>query len=512
MTAPRSFYEVVVVGASLASLAAGALLARRGFRVAVIGQNTRLRTYEYEGLTLRRDLACVGFLDAPAFRRVMTELALLPAVRRRAQAPEPAWQVVLPRQRLDLYTDPERRLAELDREFPEVHRPVEDFYANLTRANASLDKVFGADVAWPPGGFFERRAARKAAGDGNFGADGLKGDVFAEFAADHPFRTFVDAQARFAGALDPDRMTPIARTRLHASGMRGVFLSEGGVDGLRRLLEERIQQHGGDVRLRDETDRVNLRRGRVESVMLTGTDEVLGCGYLITSLDAAAAQRLTGQPASRAYAIKQLAVRPRYYRYVLNVAVPADAIPVGMAQRVFFVADLARPLAEENLLAVECAAPDAQGRVVITACALLPRSAVEEGDAYLHRVRGRVMAALGELVPFLDRHVLVIDSPHDGYPLEDRAKGTTVQLEARWSGAAEPMDALDDRGPESFMGVCGLPVRADVDNVLLVGRQVVPGLGVEGEFLAALTASAIVTRTDRTKERMRRELWSKVEA
>ncbi len=512
MSAPRSFYEVVVAGASLAALAAGALLARRGFRVAVIGQGARPAAYEYDGLTLRRDLACVSFVDAPAFRRAMTELALLPAVRRRAQSPEPAWQVVLPRQRLDVHADPERRLAELDREFPEIHRPVEDFYANLARANASLDRLFGADVAWPPDGFFERRAARRAAGDLPFGPDGLEGDVLAEFAADHPFRTFVDAQARFAGAHDPDRMTALARTRLHASAMRGAFLSDGGVDGVRRLLEERILQHGGDVRPRDVADRVTLRRGRVSSVVLAGTDEVLGCGFLITSLDAAAAQRLTGVASSHAYAIRQLAARPRYYRYVLNVAVPSHALPMGMASRVFFVADLARPLAEENLLAVECAPPDAQGRVVLSACALLPRSAVEEGEAYLHRVRARVLKALGELVPFLDRHVLVVDSPHDGHPLEDRAKGATVQLEARWSGAAEPMEALYDRGPDSFMGVCGLPVRGDVPGVLLVGREVVPGLGAEGEFLAALTASAIVTRTDRTKERMRRELWSKVEA
>lgn len=512
MSAPRSFYEVVVVGASLASLTAGALLARRGFRVAVIGHQTRPTTYGYDGMLFRRELAAVGFLDAPAFRRAMSELALLPAVRRRAQTPDPAWQVVLPRQRLDAWADPERRLAELDREFPEVHRPVEDFYANLLRANASLDRLFGPDVPWPPGGFFDRRAARRAASETPFGPDGLRGDVFAEFAADHPFRTVVDAQARFGGALDPDRLTALARTRLHASAMRAVFLADGGIDGVRRLLEERIQQHGGDVRLRDEVDRVNLRRNRAESVVLAGTDEVLGCGFLVSALDAAATHRLTGRQASRSYAIRQLASRPRYYRYVLNVAVNAEAIPVGMAQRVFHVADRARPLAEENLLAVEWAAPDAQGRVVVTACALLPRSAVEEGESYLRRVRARVLRTLGGLMPFLDRHVLAVDSPHDGYPLEDRVRSTTVQLDARWSGAAEPMEALDDRTADAFMGVCGMPVEGDVEGVLLVGRQVVPGLGVEGEMLASLAASAIITRTDRSKERMRRELWSKVEA
>jgi hypothetical protein len=38
-----------------------------------------------------------------------------------------------------------------------------------------------------------------------------------------------------------------------------------------------------------------------------------------------------------------------------------------------------------------------------------------------------------------------------------------------------------------------------------------PALGQEGEVIAAWGAARIITRTDRRKERMRRELWSKVE-
>lgn len=504
---PRSFYDVVVVGASLASLTAGALLARRGFRVAVIGHGARGDTYAYEGLALRRGSAFAPWLEAPAFVRAMTELALLPALRRRAIPREVAWQACLPRHRLDVHVDPERRLAELDREFPEVHRPVEDFYAALARHNAPLDRVFGAELPWPPEGFFERRAARRAAAEAPFGADGLAGDILAEFAADHPVRTVVDAQARFAGAHDPDRMTALVRTRLHAAGLRATALADGGGDGLRRLLEERIQQHGGDVRARERVERIATRRGRVAAVTLAGTEEEIGCGFVVTPLDAAAAQRLTGVPASRAWAARMLAARPRYYRYALNVVLPAEALPVGMGPRVFAVADLRRPLAEENLLAVEHAPPDAEGRVVLTARALLPRPAVEEGEVYMHRVRGRVLRALGAVVPFLERHARVIDSPHDGLPPDDRTRPGPAAVEVRWSGEAEPMEPLDERPADAFLGVCGLAMTGDIAGLLHVGRQVVPGLGEEGEFLAALTAAARITRTDRTKEQMRREIW-----
>jgi hypothetical protein len=38
-----------------------------------------------------------------------------------------------------------------------------------------------------------------------------------------------------------------------------------------------------------------------------------------------------------------------------------------------------------------------------------------------------------------------------------------------------------------------------------------PALGQEGELLAAWSAARLITRTDRRKEQMRREMWSKIE-
>ena len=59
--------------------------------------------------------------------------------------------------------------------------------------------------------------------------------------------------------------------------------------------------------------------------------------------------------------------------------------------------------------------------------------------------------------------------------------------------------------------VAGEPIRGPVERTLLVGRSVLPGLGQEGQLLAAWGAARLVTRTDRQKERMRRDRWSKVE-
>lgn len=510
MTSAKNFYDVVIVGGSLGALATGALLARRGFRVAWIRHHDRSWAYGYKGLTLLRAPAALTFVDTPAFRRVMAELALLPIVRRKLTVPAPLFQVVLPGHRIDVRDSHEALLTELEREFPEVRRPMEDFYAGIARAMKDLDALFGADVIWPPQGFFERREAARAAYGSPFARRKDQGDPLGDFPSGHPFRTFVLAQVRFASALDPDAMPALALVRAHGNAIRGAAFFEGGRDALYKLLEEKITQYGGQILARDRVARIVTRRGRVQGVDVATTDERLGCTFVVTSLDAATALRLAEHEPCRTTA-ERLAFRtPRYYRYVLNVVLRAEGVPPGMSARLFSVADRSRPLMEENLLSIEMA-PVTNDRTVLTVTALLPRSGVDEGQPYLRHQRQRILRALGEVVPFLERNILAVDSPHDGLPLEDHERGTTVSLPERWRGEPEPMAVLEAPDPEGFLGICTLPARTDIKGLILVGPQVVAGLGEEGECLAALSAARIVTRSDRIKEKLRRELWSKVE-
>ncbi|MGZ5971571.1 MAG: hypothetical protein ACXWP4_28065, partial [Polyangiales bacterium] len=239
-------------------------------------------------------------------------------------------------------------------------------------------------------------------------------------------------------------------------------------------------------------------------------DERLGCAFVLTSLDAAAAYRLADHNAGRTASEQILARSPRYHRFTLNVVLTAEGIPEGMSTRVFHVLDAHRPLSEENLLAIECGAPEA-GRVVLTVQALLPRASVEEGESYLHKQRERLLSSLRELIPFLDRNLLMVDSPHDGRPLEDRARGETVVPADRRRDPIEPMVVIERSADNGLLGICALPAKTEVGHMLLLGPQVVPGLGEEGEWLAALSAARLVTRSDPSKERLRRELWSKVD-
>jgi len=68
-------YDVIVLGRSLGALTCAAVLARRDFRVLVLGQGQRSQLYRYDQRVLaRRPFTFLGG-SSPAFKRILHELA-----------------------------------------------------------------------------------------------------------------------------------------------------------------------------------------------------------------------------------------------------------------------------------------------------------------------------------------------------------------------------------------------------------------------------------------------------
>jgi hypothetical protein len=165
--------------------------------------------------------------------------------------------------------------------------------------------------------------------------------------------------------------------------------------------------------------------------------------------------------------------------------------------------------------AAEPDAPEeAKSLALLLVEALVPATGVGAATV-LATARERILAALERAFPFLNRHLVVVDSPHDGRPLWMYENGVRREVDRVYleqaSLGAEPMSVQYIVGEPSFFGLSGEPLRGPIARTFLVGETVLPALGQEGQILAATGASLLVTRSDRHKERMRRAMWSRVE-
>ena len=510
-------YDVAVLGAGIGALTTAALLARRSWRVVVLGQGWRPPGYAFDGVTLARRPFTFLASSSPAWGRVLVELAQSQTFRRRTTPLDPMFQVLGPRLRLEVPPDVQLFAREIDRAYPEVRRVVDELYAELARTNAAADAAFEKDLVWPPGRFWERRETERVAGTLPHLVPGRSPPLLAEFPRDHDYRGIVDVPARFASHVID--MPELAVARLHAAWTRGVSTLAGGESELVEFLLERVRTHGGEARLDDRVTRLAHKRSHVAGVLIEGDEDVTGVDFLVTDHTTRGLLDLASDfdPPRRALA-ELPRLLPSERRFVMSIVVRDEGLPGPLSDEAFLlpsgpgrIGHGVAPVVHLQRWRPPCGIP---GATLLVAEAMLP----EEGSLLpLSRAREAVLTILEGLLPFIERHYLIIDSPHDGRPLWDLRGESPRQVDRaalRGGGGsleAEPMAARWRVDPPSFHGLAGEPLRAPLGGAFGVGPSTLPGLGQEGELLAAWGAARLITRTDRRRERMRRDMWSKIE-
>jgi hypothetical protein len=506
-----NYFDAVIIGDRLGPLVCAGLLAKRGFRVLLVTGDAPPPSYELDGITLPRDPFTFLAADSPIARRVFSELALGQRFRRRARTVDPPFGVALPGHRFDVPSEQAPLEREIEREFPNVRRPIEEFFRHLREENDQLDAFFGRDLPWSPRGFLERRELSRAAAHLPFDEQGRGKSPLAELPQSHPFRMAVLAPVTLASHVDQQPPTELMVTRLFASWWREPAIVEGGWAQLSSMLMDKIRTLGGEVRERERSTRILTTRGAVTGVLLSGSDEPVGAGFVVCGHDLSRSLRLfeDRRAFERTFETKG-EPQTRYYRYTLNLVLPKDAIPAGLARDTIYVRELEGQLWGENLLRIHRAPMSEGERGVLCVESLLPRRGVEEVTGYLDTARDRVLESLSELMPFLRESLSIVDSPHDGRPPTD-GSGAAIEDAEPWGRGPRSMRAVHGYPLPGALGVSALPVRTPIKRFLWASHQVLPGLGTEGELLSAWAAARIVTRSDKRKNKMRRGLWTKVE-
>jgi 2-polyprenyl-6-methoxyphenol hydroxylase-like FAD-dependent oxidoreductase len=506
-------FDVIVLGRSLGALSAAALLARRDFRVLLLGQGQRPPSYGFGRFRLKRRSFTLLTTASPVWKRILHELAQSPRFRRMTRALDPMFVVMSEGRRVEVRPDMEQYAREIDREFPEVRQLVDELYTTFGQVNAAVDAAFERDAVWPPGTLWERIETRRAAALLPL-VRGAEHDLLGKFPVGHPYREIVGLPARFASdlATASGELPPLALARLHGSWTRGIQALDDGEDELEQFLLERIEAHGGECRLGQRAISIVVRNGRVAGVMEDGEEHMTGADSIVTDSSGEVLADLAGGDGITSAARRDW---PRLTasagRFVVSLVVASAALPEPLGLESFLLPrtgalpDPRRPVVHLQRL------DRGQGETVLCAECILPL----RGSLTLLEAREAVLSTLRELLPFLDRHLLVVDSPHDGLPLIDYSTGAAREMDRiHLDGASagpEPMQCLWSVEPSGYLELAGEPVRGPIPGTYLVGPTVLPALGQEGQLLAAWGACRIITKKDKNRQKMRRQMWTKIE-
>lgn len=495
--ATHRIYDVCVIGSQLGGAVAGALLARRGYRVLHIDHDGVRASYEDGGYLLPYGPAILlSPRILPAAELVLTELGLATDATRTLEAAKPDLQMLLPRHRVDLGHEPARRQAEFRREWPQDADRLEAGLADVGRLFESSSPFLRSMPPLPPAGLFDRRAVSKAlkwAGAGP-GASAVSIEQVRPFDGleDHGLISALRIAQRFLSHLDGEPSS-FATTRLVGALLRGSYRLPTGQQGLRDMIRRRIGESRGEILGAEGptgaiAERLEVSGGKVHSVRLEGSTNSWVARVFLMATDApAVARMLPPEEAGQKLATTLERVEPRRQLLAVNLVVKTAALPPALGDTVLVLRDPGGADAVDNATLLQIlparrdrgkgAAEVVPNEKVVCAAGFVPANARDGGDAHLSALGAQIREAVADAIPFFERHLVRESVPAVAAPREPRGSRLL----------AHPLYAVHD---EQTLGVTGLPCRSPYKNLIFAGREVVPGLGLEGEFHAGYQAAA----------------------
>lgn len=497
--ATQRIYDVCVVGSQLGGIIAGALLARRGLRVLHVAHDDLGPGYLSGGYLLPWGPA---FIPSPRFMpaadAVLTELGLATDVSRALEPSNPDLQLLLPRHRVDVSRDAAALRTELRREWPGDAEALDGAFATLAALYDHAGIFLKGNPPLPPDGFGDRRAIKKALKLAA-SAPGVTAEVgeTRPFAGveDHELVRSLGVAERFLTYLDGPP-SPFSEVRLLGGALRGTHRLPGGQGTLREMVRRRIAESRGELRGGPGEPAtvigLELDGGRVAAVRLADSPDAFVARAFVLAADAASIRRLLPPGAAEARSARVLEeIRPRRRLFALNLIVKRGALPPALGENVLALRDPAGGDGIDNAVFLQILPARRDGRKgaaeavaderVVCASAFLPADATSLEA--LTRAAAQIREAVADAIPFFDRHLVAESAPVLSSP---------VGVEEGLRLLSQP---LYETELESTLGVTGLPVRSPWKNAFFAGREVLPGLGIEGEIYAGVQAAGHVAAT-----------------
>lgn len=476
-TPGRHVYDAIVFGSQLSGVLAATVLAKRGLQVLLIEHDGLGSPYTQNEYAFTHAPFLTGSLDKIApLEAMLTEVGVATQVKRLSHAA--GLQLLRPRQWFELH-------AELGARSKEVSRAMGDeageaFLEALDAAHktsTATEAFFQSHPDLPADGWFARWKLRRHLAR----FQGLDTDTSLDTKSPHSM--LLRSLERFASNADGALSRSRALSRLFPTP----HTFPGGFEGLRTTLTDRAKELGVDVIDPEQQVEMLVLDGRTAvGLRLRRSDTVYRGGALIAACDLMTWSPLV--PEARRAAVQKLAplVSSKQAVFTTHAVLPERALPRGLGA--LALVETTDTELGAVLLQVTTAKKSGQDTAerVLSMSARVPTALRQAGEPAVQALTARVWEAVKDVLPFTKQHVTLTSSPWTDAPR------VVAQVAEPW-----PTFELTE---QSVIGVSGLTTKTPLPRLFNASRQVLPGLGLEGEALAAQRAVAAVEKLLKKKD------------
>ena len=489
----KSKSRVIVIGAGIGGLTAGALLAHRGYSVLILDQalvpGGCASTFKRKGFTFDVGATQVAGLEPGGIHhRIFTELGIdLPE----ATPCDPACAVYLPGEDtpINVWRDQQKWKEERQKQFP-GSEPLWQLMAALFKASWEFQ---GRDPVLPPRNLWDLLQLTKAVRPSTFKTVPYTlftvGDALRAYklANDHRLKTFLDLQLKLYSQVGAEETALLyAATALSVSQLpQGLYHLQGSMQALSDRLVEALEKNGGKLLMRHTVEHIKVEKGKANTVVIRNqkTDEVWteGADHVVANVTAQNLVQLLGNKVPNGYKRRVEKLPPASGAFVVYLGLDESALPSGCPPHLQFMYDANGPIGENNSLFVSVShpgdgrAPD--GKATIIASSFVDAQQWWLTEDYEGLKQQYTQQAISRLAKFFYL------KPETIVHVEAATPRTFARYTARDRGI---VGGIGQR--ISTFGPFGFANRTPINNLWLVGDSTHPGEGTAGVSYSALTA------------------------
>jgi prolycopene isomerase len=486
--------DVIVIGAGMAGLTCGCLLAQKGLKVLMIERNQKVggccTSFEKEGFSFDLSVQSLGECqEGGRVWRLLKELNLLDQMR--FIPLEPAREYHFPDQKVTQSSRLETHIENLSSLFPKEREGIVEVYAVLKKIFEEFSTIHSSFNWFKPSSFSSQYPFLSQYKDKTYGE--LLGE-----SVSHPFlKTLLSIRSSYA-LLPPEEISVVGMAGIEMSYFNyGVSCVEGNVEQLPLKLGEALHKMGGQILAGHEVERILMGKKRAIGARLKNGQEITG-EVVISNIDAHCTfSNLIGEsqiPSGFRSKLKGMKPSLSYFILYLGIEGGLDELSVSNNE-VFFEKDLQKEYRSLNESRIPEKAP-----FYLLAPSKVNSSHAPEGKSTLclsikapfhfspdwdQRVKDELSQNLiskaSAFIPNLEKRIVV--------KVETTPKTIEQWTLNRW-GAAYGWAQIPRQS-----GIYRLSRTTPISNLYLTGHWTSPGGGIAGVVASGeLTAEAVWSR------------------
>jgi prolycopene isomerase len=489
--------DVIIIGAGMAGLTCGCLLAKKSLRVLMIEKNQKVggccTSFQRDGFSFDLSVQSVG--ESQNGGRVWNLLKKLDLLDQIRFIPlEPAREYHFPDRKISQSSQLETHIENLSALFPNEKKGIEQVYAVLEKIFEEFSQI-PSSLDWLEPSSFSSQYPLLSQYRGK-----TYGELLNRLVSDPLLKTLLSIRSSYA-LLPAEEISVVGMAGIEMSYFTyGVSCVEGRVEELPLLMGEAFQKMGGQILIGEEVDEVLLEGKKVIGVRLRNGQEMTGKVIIsnidarTTFLDLIGEDRIPG-----GFRSKLKGMRPSLSYFILYLGVEGELNELSVSNNEVFFNE---PLQKEYQVLYENRIPDEAPFYLLAPSKVNPSHA-PRGESTLclsakapyhlslgwdqkvkDQLSQRLIAKASAFIPDLERRILV--------KVETTPKTIEQWTGNRW-GAAYGWAQIPSQS-----GIYRLPRTTPFPNLYLTGHWTSPGGGISGVVASGeLTAEAILSKFEK---------------